>query len=308
MSERLDLLVLGDVNPDLILAGDVVPRFGQAEQVLHEATLTVGGSGAITACAAARLGLRVAICGVIGEDLFGAFMRGELEERGVDTRGLRVDPAASTGITVVLSRTGDRSSLTLPGTIANLAGEDVDRDLLRSARHVHVSQYFMQTALQPSLPALFHEAHAAGATTSVDPNADPAGRWDAGLRALLPRVDVFLPNAAEATALAGTGEIKRAARALGAPTVVVKDGARGALAVRGDEMVRSPALLVESVDATGAGDTFDAGFLVAHLEGRPLADALRFANACGALSTRARGGVAAAPTRADVETLLAANP
>ena len=70
MSGRIDLLVLGDVNPDLILTGDVVPAFGQAEQLLDGATLSVGGSGAITACGAARLGLRVAMCVLVGDDVY----------------------------------------------------------------------------------------------------------------------------------------------------------------------------------------------------------------------------------------------
>ena len=202
MPAQVDLLVIGDVNPDLVLTGDVVPSFGQAEQLLDGARLTVGGSGAITACGAARLGLTVAICGAVGDDRFGTFMREELEARGVDTRDLRTRPSIPTGLTVVLSRPEDRASLTLPGAIATLEPGDVDRERLRAARHVHVSQYFMLDALRPHLPALLQEASVAGAATSIDPNADPRGGWDRGLRALLPRLDVFLPNAAELRAIA----------------------------------------------------------------------------------------------------------
>ena len=302
-----DLVILGDANPDLILTGDVVPRFGQAEQVLGAARLTVGGSGAITACAAARLGLSVALCGVVGDDHFGSFMRDELGARGVDLAGLDTDSALPTGLTVVLSRPGDRASLTHPGTIAALHAGLVDRDLLRAARHVHVSQYFMQDALRPDLPALFDEAHASGATTSVDPNADPSGEWDGGLRDLLARVDVFLPNAAEALAIAGQTDLDGAARALArlGTTVIVKDGSYGALAARAGYVIRSPAVDgSEIVDATGAGDCFDAGFITAHLAGESLEQALRVANACGALSTRALGGVEAQPTMQEVLRLL----
>lgn len=238
-----DLVVLGDANPDLILAGDVVPRFGQAEQVLADARLTVGGSGAITACAAARLGLSVAFCGVVGDDHFGRLMRDELTSRGVDVTGLATDPALPTGVTVVLSRPDDRASLTYPGAIAAMRASLVDRDLLHAARHVHVSQYFMQDALRPDLAALVDDAHASGATTSVDPNADPERKWNGGLRDLLARVDVFLPNAAEALAIAGEADLDRAVRALAraGTTVVIKDGSRGALAARGDDLARSPA-------------------------------------------------------------------
>jgi sugar/nucleoside kinase (ribokinase family) len=302
----LDLLVLGDANPDLVLTGDVVPAFSQAEQVLDDAVLTIGGSGAIAACAAARLGLHVAICGVIGDDRFGAFMRDALTDRGVDVRGLVMDPAQRTGLTVVLVTTDDRSSLTLPAAIAALTADAIDPDLLAAARHVHVSQYFMQDALRADLPALFDDVRAHGGTTSVDPNADPTGAWDGGLRDRLPRVDVFLPNAAEVVAIGGAADPVEAARALGAPLTVVKDGANGAVAIpAGGQPLHAGARRVDFVDATGAGDTFDAGFLAARLEGRDLADALAFANACAALSTRAFGGVDAQPTRAEVDALLA---
>jgi sugar/nucleoside kinase (ribokinase family) len=301
-----DLLVLGDANPDLILTGDVDIRFGQEERVLEDAVLTVGGSGAITACAAARLGLQVAICGIIGDDAFGAFMREELAERGVDVRGLVRDPTTSTGVTVVLSKPDDRASLTSIGTIARLDAAGIDRALLGSARHVHVSQYFMQRSLRPGLAGLFDEAHAAGATTSIDPNGDPAERWDDGLRELLERTDVFLPNAVEALGIARESDTERAARSLARSggTVVVKLGHDGALAVRGDEVQRAEAIPVAVRDATGAGDAFDAGFLAAHLAAEPLERSLRLAGACGALSTRAIGGVDALPTMEEALALL----
>ncbi len=302
-----DLVVLGDANPDLVLRGDVEPAFGQAEKLVDEATLTVGGSGAITACGAARLGLRVAFCGVVGDDAFGRFMRDELLSRGVDVAGLRVDPTRPTGVTVVLSRGQDRAILTHPGTIATFEATDVDAAVLRDARHVHVSSVFLQIALMPGLPGLFDAAHEAGATTSVDPNWDPTERWDGGLADVLPRTDVFVPNETEVRRIAGVPDVNEAARRLAESTgvVVVKMGAEGAFAVHADaEPVRVTGRAVRAVDSTGAGDSFDAGFLAATLEGRSLADALAFAAACGALSTRASGGVDAQPTWEEVDRLL----
>ena len=115
-----DLLVLGDVNPDLILVGDVEPAFGQVERIVEDARLTVGGSGAIVACGAARLGMRTAICGVVGDDVFGRFMREELERRGVDVAGLLVDPDVPTGLTVCLLYTSpsprDRQKSRMPSS------------------------------------------------------------------------------------------------------------------------------------------------------------------------------------------------
>jgi sugar/nucleoside kinase (ribokinase family) len=296
--DRLDLLILGDANPDLVLTGDIEPAFGQMERLLEAAHLTVGGSGAIVACGAARLGLHVAFCGVVGDDHFGRYLRDELDRRGVDVRGLVVEPDGSTGVTVVLAHPDDRAILTDPGTIGDLRAELIDPELLAAAAHVHVSSFFLQRRLAPDLLALFERLRADGVTTSVDPNGDPTERWDGDLRALLPHTDVFLPNATEATRIAGTTSLEDAVISLAADAgvVVAKLGPEGAVAGRGDRLVPMPPPAVDPIDATGAGDSFDAGFLCSWLAGDPLERALAIANACGALSTRALGGVDAQPT------------
>jgi sugar/nucleoside kinase (ribokinase family) len=294
----LDLLILGDANPDLVLTGDVEPSFGQTERLLDTAHLTVGGSGAIVACGAARLGLRVAFCGVVGDDHFGRYVGDELKQRGVDVTGLVVDPTRSTGLTVVLTRPDDRAILTHEGTIGDLRAELIDPGLLAAAAHIHVASYFLQRRLAPDLPAVFERVRADGVTTSVDPNWDPSERWNGGVRDLLSLTDVFLPNATEAVHVSGTDSMDDAVLALAtlAGLVVVKTGSDGAVAARGDQLVRASAPAVDTVDATGAGDSFDAGFLYSWLAGDPLERALAIANACGALSTRALGGVDAQPT------------
>jgi sugar/nucleoside kinase (ribokinase family) len=297
---RVDLLVIGDCNPDLILSGeDVTPAFGQVERLVDRATLVVGGSAAIVACGAARLGLRTAFVRAVGADPFGEFMLTSLEERGVDVSNCRVDAGASTGVTVILSRPDDRAILTYPGAIRDLTADDVDPDLVRRARHLHVSSYFLQPALRPGLPRLFRDAHAAGATVSVDPNWDPEESWNGGLEQALADVDLFLPNATEATIISGERDPQRAAAALvsaGPATIAVKLGAQGALVVSGGQTIRAQAPDVVVVDATGAGDSFDAGFLTGTLTGRSLEDSLALGCACGSLSTRAVGGTAAQPT------------
>jgi sugar/nucleoside kinase (ribokinase family) len=308
MPPRFDLLVLGDANPDLVLTGDVEPAFGQAERLVDEAFLTIGGSGAIVACGAARLGLRVAIGGVVGDDLFGGWIRDQLRSRGVAVDGLAVRAGLPTGLTVVLAKPRDRAILTHPGTIAALTAEGVGGRLLRAARHVHVSSYFLQRALAPGLPALFDEAHALGATTSVDPNWDPSETWDGGLGEVLTRTDLFLPNAAEARSIAGAPDVDAAARSLArsAGMVVAKLGPDGAVAARGATVTRAAGFPVDPVDTTGAGDAFDAGFLASRLAGDPLERSLDIANACGALSTRALGGVDGQPTMDEVVAAIAA--
>jgi sugar/nucleoside kinase (ribokinase family) len=304
--------MLGDANPDLVLTGDVEPAFGQAERLVDDARLTIGGSGAIAACGAARLGLSVAVCAVVGDDLFGRWMRERLAARGVLVDGLVVDPTRPTGLTVVLAKEQDRAILTHLGAISQLRADVVNRTLLEGARHVHVSSVFLQRALAPDLPRLFEEAHARGATTSLDPNWDPMEAWDGGLAETLAHTDVFLPNAAEAARIAGVGDVEEAARRLAqtAGLVVVKRGPDGAIAVAagGETFVTADGIRADPVDATGAGDAFDAGFLAAWLEGAPLDRALAVANACGALSTRALGGVDGQPTMDEALAAIATTP
>ena len=298
----IDLLVIGDCNPDLVLRGEnVEPTFGQVERVVERAELTVGGSATITACGAARLGLRTALAAVVGDDVLGRFMLDELEERGVDVSGVLVDSGVATGVSVVLVKGGDRATLTALGSISTLVPHQVDRTLLRAARHVHVSSFFLQHALRPDLPALLREARATGASTSLDPNWDPAGAWDGDLGAALAQTEVLLLNDEEARRISGVEDVEGAARALArdGATVVLKRGSHGALAVERDSLVHAAARPVDAVDSVGAGDSFNAGFIVGFLGGRPLAETLALANACGSLSMRAAGGTAAQATLAE---------
>jgi sugar/nucleoside kinase (ribokinase family) len=295
-----DILVLGDANPDLVLSGEsVVPAFGQAERLVDEARLVIGGSGAIFACAAVKLGWRVAFAGVVGDDMFGRYMCDQLQAHGVDTSAMTVLPERSTGVTVVLSDRRDRAMLTFAGTIGDLRRSVIDADMLSRTRHIHVSSYFLHQALVPELPDLFHEAREGESTTSVDPNWDPSGTWDSGLLALLPEVDVFLPNEVEALSLARISVMEDAIarlRSSGAGTVVVKTAGQGSVGAQASDLITVPALPTELVDSTGAGDAFDAGFLAGFLGGEPLRRCMEIGNACGALSTRAIGGTSAQPT------------
>jgi len=296
MSKDFDVLVVGELNADLILRGDVFPAFGQVEKLVDDAALTIGSSSAICACGLARLGLRVAFSGKVGDDEFGRFMVRELAARGIDTLGIVVDPVLKTGLTVILSRGVDRAILTYSGSIAALRFDDIDLSLLPRARHLHLGSYFLLDNLRPSAPRLFADAHARGLTVSLDTNYDPAEKWDGGLIETLRHVDVFLPNEAELRAITRIDEAGAALESLNVPTVAVKLGARGALARRGDEIARADIVPMKVIDTVGAGDSFDAGFIYGYLAGWELPRTLRFAAVCGSLSTRAAGGTAAQPT------------
>ncbi|MFE4451087.1 carbohydrate kinase family protein [Streptomyces sp. NPDC056796] len=325
MQHTFDLLVIGDVNPDIVIGPlDTPPAFGQREQLVDTGLLTLGGSGAIMACGAARLGLKVAFAGRVGDDEAGRFVRSALTARGVDTEALRVDPVLPTPLTVVVTREdGDRAILTSPGTLSAGGPEDVPEALLTRSRHVHAASYFLLPRLAEALPELLATARACGATTSLDTNDDPAGTWApgaGGIAATLAVTDFLLPNAQEALALAratapadeaagSAGTLDAAAAVLAAhgPRVVVKNGADGALLHDGATLLRTPGIPARPLDTVGAGDSFDAGFVAALLRGLPLPDALEFAAACGALSTRAHGGTPAQPTWDEARTAVARN-
>jgi sugar/nucleoside kinase (ribokinase family) len=293
-----DLFVLGDAKPDLIVSADRLAEFGEGERLVEGSVLTLGGSGAIAACGAAALGLRVALAGVVGDDAFGRFVVESLQAHGVDTAGVIVDPDRTTGLSIVVKRGEDEAVMTEVGTVADLHESHVDRSVLSSSRHVHVSSLYLQESLRPALRALFEEAHGHGASTSVDPNRDPTGNWDGGLFDLLSETDVLFANSIEIRAITGVDDVDIAAEALAerGTVVAVKFGQGGGLAMWGDQVVRSEAIPIDVVDTTGAGATFASGFIAGRLRGWSLERCLALAVACASLSTRALGGTAAQPT------------
>jgi sugar/nucleoside kinase (ribokinase family) len=318
---RFDLLVVGELNPDIVIVDPAVqPAFGQVETIVESIAMVIGSSSAIAACGAARLGLRTAFVGVVGEDPFGRFMLEAMDAAGIDMAGCRIDPSLPTGATVIVSRGVDRANMTAIGAIGALRADDVPRELLASARHLHVGSTYLQPALAADLPDLFEEARGLGLTSSFDCNWDSSETWGDEIDGLLRTADLFLPNLEEARRITGKTAAPAAASELvrravegrepGRPfTLAVKHGAGGAMAMRGTweyEVAETTVLPVEVVDTTGAGDSFDAGFLYATLFDWPLRSALDLGVACGSLSCTGIGGTAAQPTLAEARAALAA--
>lgn len=297
-SKPFDLLVVGEINPDLILQGkDVTPAFGQAEKLVENAALTIGSSSVIFACAAAKLGLKAAFVGIVGDDVFGHYMLGEMQKRGIDTAHCIISKKETTGFSVIFSQPDDRAILTHSGSIASLRYTDIDQDLFNHTRHLHLGSFFMLKSLQKDVAKLFANAKAAGLTTSIDTNYDPLETWDSGLHRVLEHTDVFLPNETEALNITCQPTIESAlAKLSDVSTVAVKLGSKGGLAKQQGKTVTAPPLKVNVVDTTGAGDTFDAGFLYGYLHGWSLEKSLQLACACGSLSTQGVGGTTAQPT------------
>ncbi len=293
-SRKLDIIVAGEVNVDLILR-EVPPLELDKEKSAKDMDLILGGSSSITAFNLARLGARVGFVGVLGQDFFGRFCAERLKWAGVDLTYLRWMPGVKTGITVWNTRGPRRAGVTYPGTIEMLRASDVPDHYLRKARHLHVGAYFLQRKLHRGAPGLFRRARSLGLTTSLDTNFDPAETWDSSLRRTLRHTDVFLPNEDEARRLTGRKTAAAAAQALRklARIVVIKCGARGVLVAGPEGMFQVPAVKTRVVETTGAGDSFNAGFLTQFVRGASLLECAQAGVAAGARAVTKVGGTAA---------------
>lgn len=303
----MDIVVVGELNVDLVLTGlPSLPAYKEL-RLARDMRFTLGSSSAIFACNAARLGARVGFVGKVGDDEFGDFMLRSLRQSGVDTSRIIRHPGGRTGICVVMSFPEDYSMVSFPGIRETFRLDEVDFNYVRTARHLHMSSFYIQPALRPGIPTLFRWAREAGLTTSLDPDHDPNGQWNGGLHETLPNVDLFLPNEQEAMRIGGADSIDEAVERLRglAGTTIVKRGAAGVLVISRDQTIAAPGFAVQPVDTTGAGDSFNAGFVHKFLQGASRAECVAWGNACGALSTQALGGTAGFPHTDEVDRFLA---
>jgi sugar/nucleoside kinase (ribokinase family) len=303
------LLMAGEINVDLVFTGcGRLPEFG-SEVLASGFRQGPGSSSMICAMGLARLGHPVAFAGVTGADGWGDYCIDAMREAGIDVAAVQRDASLQTGITVALSSLQDRALVTYAGAIGALRQDMITDAVMAACGHLHVSSYYLQDALRPDLHALFTRARQADLTVSLDPGFDPHQRWGRELLELLPLVDVFLPNEREACAISGEATALASLHALrnGHTLTVVKMGSDGCLTLQDDGATLAvPAHTVDVLDSTGAGDSFDAGFLHAWRQGTPLLECLRWGSACGSLSTRGIGGTACQGSEADVRLLLGA--
>lgn len=294
---RFDVLAIGELNVDLILNHiDGLPVIGR-ERYAGSMALTLGSSTAIFAANLASLGSKVGFLGKIGNDTFGELVKESLIEKGIDTSLIIVEDGISTGATIILNFDEDRAMVTYPGAMDYLTSDDVRDEYLMLAQHIHFSSLFYQPGIRHNIHLIFKRAKELGLTTSLDPQWDPSEKWDFDYQNILPWVDVFLPNETELLHLTGVQKINDALEKLApfAKNIIVKRGNKGAI-LRSEtgEIFEMPAYLNTSVvDAIGAGDSFNAGFIFRFLKGESLQNCLDFGNLTGALNTTATGGTGA---------------
>ncbi len=304
---QFDVTVAGELNLDLILYGLPEELPPERELIADRMMLTLGASSAIVAHNLSALGSCVGFVSKIGDDALGEIALDRLKAGGVDVSRLqRISAGLKTGLTVVLQREKWRNMVTYAGTIFDLKYEDLDLEYLCSARHFHLSSYYLQRGLRPSVGKLFRKLKAAGLTISLDTNDDPDDLWQDDLHDVLQFVDVFLPNEREIRRVARTDDLEKAISQLAdmVPIVVVKMGPAGAMAQRGKQRVVCPPVKVDPVDAVGAGDSFDSGFVHEFVRGADLATCLASGNRAGALSTTRPGGTEAFRDREYREAFL----
>ncbi len=297
MSEKMfDIIVVGELNVDLILNRiDSFPEMGK-EKLAEKMDLVLGSSSAIFASNLSSLGAAVTFIGKIGKDIFGNLVIDSLKQKNVDTSLILRDEKLKTGATIVLNYGEDRAMVTYQGAMQELRIDDFTVEKLQTAKHMHLSSPFLQPEIKKDIYRIFSMAKNAGLTTSLDPQWDPNEKWDLDLEKLLPLVDLFIPNKEEILRLTRKNNIKDALESVKefANIIVIKMGSEGSLLWEHGSVNEEPAFLNDNVvDAIGAGDSFDAGFIYKFIKGANLKECQRFGNLMGALNTTAPGGTAA---------------
>lgn len=292
-----DIAAIGELNVDIILDGiESEPEIGK-EKFASKMTVTLGSSTAIFAANAAALGSRVCFVGMVGRDSFGTLVKESLQARGVDTSYL-IEGETATGATVCMSYGEDRANLTYQGAMDVMGFDDIDKSVFDRTKHIHLSSLFMQSGLLRDIDKILDLAAAKGVTVSLDTQWDPIEKWALDYKSVLPKITVFMPNEKELQALTGASDLESAIAAvtpyLGG-AMLLKCGSDGSILVRRDgSRVVLPAFLnKEVVDAIGAGDSCNSGFVSAFVKGLPLEECQKAGNLTGAVNTTASGGTGA---------------
>jgi sugar/nucleoside kinase (ribokinase family) len=289
-----DVICLGIMVAD-VLARPVqrLPERGKLETV-DRIELHTGGCAVNTGIALAKLGIRTAVMGKIGLDGFGDFVIHTLHRYGIDTSGVVRDPMANTSATMVLiGPDGERSFIHYLGANAELRASDVNMDIVRQGRILHIAGHNLMSKFDgPEAASVLQAARQLGVETSLDTAWDASGRWLHLIEPCLPHLDYFVPSFEEARLIASREDPADVARFFldyGIRIVALKMGEQGCYVTDGQQAVRLPAYPVMPVDTTGAGDCFAAGFLTGLIHGWDLERTARFANAVGAMCVTSIG-------------------
>jgi ribokinase len=302
----IKVLSVGDVNVDVILRSGRPPKGKQV--FLKDYEVHGGGCAANFSLACARLGAKVKLLARVGDDHWGSFVLQELEKNGVDVQDVKVAEGKKTGVTFALVEGVERSFITYRGENSVFSADDFNISDIR-ADIAHFPSFFLLEGQQSKLPQLMELVKERGALVSFDTGWDPFGVWSKNkiLAATLKKVDVFLPNLDEAREIlksrAGDSSLTKKLLGRGLKAVTIKEGERGSFVADCEKSARVPPFKVDVVDTTGAGDVFNAAFMLSYFKTKDVALAGRFANAAAAISVTGAGW-AKYPKASEVNAVL----
>lgn len=297
MKRTYDVMVVGDYTIDLIFTGlDGFPAMGK--EIIGSGFAMLPGETYNAAIAMHRLGVKVGWAGDFGNDDFSRQALKQVRAEGLDDALFVCHKRPYRRITVAASYPDDRAFITYydPDPTVPAAMKAL---LFAKARYLYVPGFYAGAFLTIGNMLV----RAKGMRLIMDGNSHDDVTLDKPeVRKALQKVDILLPNTLEARRMTGEADLSKAIQVLNqyCPLVVVKDGAGGAYAGQKGQIVHAPALKVKPLDTTGAGDCFNAGFIKAYLDGKPLAECLRWGNIVGGLSTQGHGATGRRVTLADV--------
>ena len=305
----VDLVTIGLACADVRARPvDAYPEWGNLALVSHLGVY-FGGLAGVTAAAFSRLGGSAAFVGKMGMDGFGDYLINTMNVHGVNTdHVLRTDEESSSATIVLVRTDGERTFFHNPGATTALCEDDIDFDFVSQAKVVHWGGPGVTPGLDGEpMARVFERVRNAGVTTSMDTCYDGEGKWLVRIEPVLPHLDIAMTSLKEAAMYTGQQEPEGIADfflARGAKVAVVKLGPDGLLVKNEAETHRVPALEVEPVDTTGAGDAACAGFLYGYIQDWGLLESAKLANAVGGLAVQSVGAAEAIESLDQVLALI----
>ena len=304
--KKYDVIAIGELNVDLILNGIEKSIEVGKEIFAKDMLLTLGSSTAIFAANASSLGAKVGFVGMIGKDSFGQLVKDSLSDKGVSTEFIIETEKYATGVTVGMNYGEERAMVTYQGPMDAMTFDDIDLSVFESTKHIHISSVFFQAGLKNDLVKILRFATEKGITTSLDVQWDPSEQWDFNYQAILPYVTVFMPNETEITLLTHSDSLEEAIEKV-RPLInicAIKQGNKGSLLLQKGRKTQflSSFLNSEVIDAIGAGDSFNSGFIYQFVQGGSPEECQYLGNLMGAINTTSAGGTGAFSSKENIET------
>ncbi|KXB03554.1 hypothetical protein AKJ47_01635 [candidate division MSBL1 archaeon SCGC-AAA261G05] len=304
----IKLITVGDANVDFIVSVNSLPEKG-GETRVPTFEMHAGGSAANTCVAAQRLGLKSGFIGRVGSEFFGRFLKREFRKEGVDISQLQTDGKVNSGFMFIMTTPdGERTMLCSRGANTRLALREIDTDYVKDTNNLHISGYsFLEPPQRDAVRQVVKVAENEDCQISLDPGILALKESLEEIESIMPSVDLLFLNKRELRILSDIEDIEVAGRQfleMGPSTVVLKLGGEGCLALAKGRKSFAKAFPINIVDTTGAGDAFDATFIVGLERGWDLNKITKFANATGAISATKIGARSALPTFSEVEKFL----